>query len=120
MAEHICKECTLKFVVSKRGRPPALCDNCKNKSTVLSKVELPVEQSLHIELETTHKSEEFKFEVFVSNLGSAYKGSNKKIANEIYEKYVAASIAGYGQVGREKVSLITNGNVEKDFDPYKQ
>lgn len=64
-------------------------------------------------------TEEHQFEVHVSNMGFAFGGSNEKEARKRYDHYVQASIAGYGQIGRERVSLYANGQLVDAFDPSK-
>lgn len=50
-------------------------------------------------------------------MGFAHRGNDEKEALRRYKHYVKASIAGFGQVGKEKVSRYTNGLLTEAFDP---
>lgn len=65
-------------------------------------------------------SSEIPYQVLVTNMGWAYEGDNRKDAEALYEKFVRKSINGYGQVGRERVSLYNAGEVLQEFDPRKE
>lgn len=57
----------------------------------------------------------FPYEIVVTNLGFAYRGSDPKEADTAYEKFIAKSIRGFGQIGQESVRYYDSGVMTKDF-----
>lgn len=132
MATHTCKTCSKSFVVNQPGRPPTRCPECKAKepasivkpatksvpiAAVVSTIVVGGDNTEGIEIKQADNDDTFSHAVIVSNMGVAFRCNDDKEAKKRYEHYVNASIAGYGQVGRENVSLRINGEIVMHFDP---
>jgi hypothetical protein len=61
-----------------------------------------------------------EYEVFCTNMGYAYRGDSKKDAEACYEEFVQKSVMGFGQCGREIVSLFHFGELVVSFNPHKE
>ena len=55
-----------------------------------------------------------KYEVIVGNIGTVYSGSSNLEASKVYASYVKDSKAGYGRAGGESVTLMHNGEPERE------
>lgn len=153
MANHICKnkDCGKEFVVTTRGRPPALCVSCrlklaKSEETVLTAapreaafslteqpIILPPSQATTTDEPKDEPTDEFQplkisdkekplgsftYEIMITNTGYVYRGNDEKEARKSLKHYNAAALAGFGQVGHEKVSFYISGALIEYFDPY--
>lgn len=52
-----------------------------------------------------------KYTVVVSNIGTVYRGANKRTAEGVYSGYKAQSKAGTGRAGNESVTLFVDGEI---------
>lgn len=64
----------------------------------------------------------FAFHITITNMGVAFQGNEEAEAKKRFKHYVDASIAGYGQVGHEKVSFFAGSELVDEFDycAYKE
>jgi len=60
-----------------------------------------------------------KYQVVVGNVGTIYDGNRKKEALALYKSYVSLSIHGYGRVKGESVTLLIDGEIEKEHEGYQ-
>lgn len=56
-----------------------------------------------------------KYEVIVGNIGIVYSGKDFKLACQHYDEYVAQSKSAIGRAGKENVTLMNDGEWEKEF-----
>ena len=57
------------------------------------------------------------YEVIVGNIGTVCYGLNKKATLKMYTEYVALSKSGRGLAGNEPVTMFTNGELIKEYNP---
>jgi hypothetical protein len=135
MATIVCKECHVSFEHNVRGRPPVKCLKCRgitttvvsqapqiipvkppnysNGDVLIQEVEQPIEKPKNV----TATIGAFVYEVFVTNLGFAYRGEDEKEANLTFKRYQGMSMRGFGQCGNELVKLYHNGEIVQQFTP---
>lgn len=54
-------------------------------------------------------------EIIVGNIGTVYRGSDDKIAQETYSEYVEQSKSMRGRAGGEDVTWLQNGEIHEAF-----
>ena len=55
------------------------------------------------------------YEVIVGNIGTVYSGPNGFTANHTYSSYVKSSKSSVGRASGEDVTLIKNGDIQKEY-----
>jgi hypothetical protein len=60
------------------------------------------------------------YEVIVGNVGSVYSGPDKSQAEETYDRYVEISNSLLGRAGGEEVTLMVDGEIDKEHVPTIQ
>lgn len=58
--------------------------------------------------------EDAEFEVIVGNIGAIYRGNDYTIAHRTYTEQVNLSKSGIGRTGGEPVTLMVNGEIERE------
>jgi len=61
-----------------------------------------------------------KYQVVVGNVGTVYDGTRKKEALALYKSNVSLSIHGYGRHKGESVTLLVDGEIEKEHEGYQR
>ena len=59
-------------------------------------------------------------EVYIGNLGCAYRGLSKDEATTAYDEYVGLSKADYGRVSNETVTQMEGGEIVQEHFPENQ
>lgn len=134
MTTIVCKDCNKSFSYEpRRGRPAVRCDTCKEKllgvqpSTSVREEVAGGETMGELDAVEDKQPEKalpviaplgaFTYEVIVTNLGFAYRGEDMEAAKKSYNHFRSASEAGYGQVGRERVTLYEKAEIVWQFNP---
>ena len=60
------------------------------------------------------------YEVIVGNVGSVYSGKDKAEAERVYAEYVEQSNSLLGRAGGEEVTMMVDGELEKEHVPTIQ
>ena len=58
-----------------------------------------------------------QFEVIVGNIGKVYDGPDRLQAEKVYNEYVSISKSGVSRAAHEPVTLMVNGEPEKEHTP---
>lgn len=56
-----------------------------------------------------------KFQVIVGNIGIVYDGNNNMVAHHKFSFYVKDSKTNLGRSGGESVTLMHNGEIEREY-----
>jgi hypothetical protein len=60
-----------------------------------------------------------KYQVVVGNVGTIYDGNRKREALTLYKSNVSLSVHGYGRHKGEAVTLLVDGEIDKEHEGYQ-